>query len=185
MQLGWTNLWLPMLLSFSAGFAAYQLAARKRRPFVDPKMLEYLGEDGASSWRAYWMLELLLVILAVFTPVSSPWGFVIGLIPFVIGTVILFAGSWSRGMASGLLLKGGAYAYSRNPILTGRALVFIALLIMGLSEQPAYMFFLIAVFVSFLVVQRWIESEESYLERECGEEYIEYRKWVPRYLVFF
>jgi protein-S-isoprenylcysteine O-methyltransferase Ste14 len=190
-MLGWPNLWLPMLVCYGAAGAAFYLAGRGKRPFVAPRLLERFGEDAAALLRLRWMLEAAIFAAALFapmpafTPDGSRWGFVFGLLPLLVGGIVLAAGAYARGADPSLLPRGGAYAYSRNPILTGRALVLKGLILMGVSDSPAYMVFLLAVLVGLLATQRWIEMEEAFLESECGEEYIEYRKWVPRYFLFF
>ncbi len=184
-MVGWSNLWLPMVLCYVAAAVAFYVAGRGKRPFVEPKLLEHLGEDGAALLRLRSLLEATLVLLAVFVPIHSGWSFTFGLIGVLVGGLVLVAGAYSRGGDESVLLRSGAYAYSRNPILTGRCLMLLGLLAMGVADAPAYMLFALAAFVSILAMIRWIEAEEAFLEREGGEEYLEYRKWVPRYFLFF
>jgi protein-S-isoprenylcysteine O-methyltransferase Ste14 len=185
------TLWIPMLVAYGVGAVAFALASRGKRPYLEPRLLEYLGEDGASLWWARRALEVAIFATAVFTPIAaftpggSHWSFVFGLLFWLIGVAVLGSAAYSRGSDTAVLLKSGAYAYSRNPILAGRALVLGGLLIMGLGNSAAFMLFALAVFASFLAALRWIEAEEAFLERECGEEYLEYRKWVPRFFLFF
>jgi protein-S-isoprenylcysteine O-methyltransferase Ste14 len=99
----------------------------------------------------------------------------------VIGALVSTAGLLLRGWAAGHLAKnerlaaGGPYAYTRNPLYLGTALVAVGLVVA--SRQPALAVLFMAAFV--LVYLPVIELEEQHL-RDLFPEYEEYARRVPR-----
>jgi len=98
-----------------------------------------------------------------------------------IGAPLSIAGLLLRGWAAGHLAKnerlaaGGPYAYTRNPLYLGTALVAVGLVVA--SRQPALAVLFMAAFV--LVYLPVIELEEQHL-RDLFPEYEEYARRVPR-----
>ena len=76
------------------------------------------------------------------------------------------------------LMTDGPYKYTRNPMLVGVYIYDIGILIWLLSWWPLVVF---AVEVILLSLQ--VRSEEKRLEADFGEEYREYKRLVPRYLL--
>ena len=76
------------------------------------------------------------------------------------------------------LVKQGPYRYSRNPIYLGFLLLMIGL--------PLTFGFYWGAILSPVLVDAYnrliIEREEAYLERKFGQEYIEYKSKVRRWL---
>lgn len=109
-----------------------------------------------------------------------------GLIVLVAGCVLFLASLFRFGVEGrgtlapwdppARLVVTGPYAFVRNPMISGVILVLLAeglLLRSAPHLQWAGIFFLInAIFIPLL--------EEPLLKRKFGEEYIEYRKGVPR-----
>jgi protein-S-isoprenylcysteine O-methyltransferase Ste14 len=77
------------------------------------------------------------------------------------------------------LITGGIYAYSRNPMLMGMFLIFfgVGIIIGSLSLTVIYTPLLILIFY-FQVTK----IEEKEMELKFGQEYLEYKKRVPRFL---
>lgn len=75
------------------------------------------------------------------------------------------------------LVTSGAYRYSRNPQYTG----WIILLSGGavIARSPLALTLALAVVVAMRI---WIPHEERHLEEEFGDEYVRYRRQVPRFL---
>jgi len=98
-----------------------------------------------------------------------------------IGAPISIAGLLLRGWAAGHLAKnqrlaaGGPYAYTRNPLYLGTALVAAGLLVA--ARQPGLAVLFTAAFA--LVYLPAIELEEQHL-RNLFPEYEEYAQRVPR-----
>ena len=76
------------------------------------------------------------------------------------------------------ILSTGIYAYSRNPVYVAFCLVPIGI---GIFLNN---FWILVSFVpsSFLVYHIAIRKEEMYLERKFGEEYLQYKNQVRRWL---
>ena len=76
------------------------------------------------------------------------------------------------------LMTDGPYKFTRNPMLVGVYIYDIGVLLWLQSGWPIVVF---AVEIILLTLQ--IRSEEKRLEADFGEEYIEKKKRVPRYLI--
>ncbi|MBP5538558.1 MAG: isoprenylcysteine carboxylmethyltransferase family protein [Bacteroidales bacterium] len=76
------------------------------------------------------------------------------------------------------LMTDGPYKFTRNPMLVGVYIYDIGVLLWLQSGWPIVVF---AVEIILLTLQ--VRSEEKRLEADFGEEYIEYKKRVPRYLI--
>jgi protein-S-isoprenylcysteine O-methyltransferase Ste14 len=76
------------------------------------------------------------------------------------------------------LVQGGPYRFSRNPMYTGLALVYVGLSMLTNTVWPLLLLPLVLVALVFLVIHR----EERYLASAFGEEYEAYRRRVRRWL---
>ena len=76
------------------------------------------------------------------------------------------------------LMTDGPYSFSRNPMLVGVYVYDIGVLLWLHSWWPLAVF---AVEVALLTLQ--VRSEEKRLEADFGEEYLIYKRRVPRYLI--
>lgn len=86
-------------------------------------------------------------------------------------TVILFKPALS-------LQKTGIYGISRNPMYVGLVLAYI-----GITCSIGNWWNIILFPILFVIVQEYIiKREEKYLELEFGQQYIEYKKTVRRWL---
>lgn len=114
--------------------------------------------------------------------------FFIGLFFAVAGIVILIftislfirigRGTLAPWSPAKKLVTDGVYAYVRNPMITG---VFITLIGESLIVQSINIFIWALVFFVINSIY-FIISEEPGLEKRFGEEYIEYKRHVPRWI---
>jgi len=74
------------------------------------------------------------------------------------------------------LMTGGPYSLCRNPMLVGIYLYDLGVLVWLWSVPPLFIFL---VEVILLTVQ--VQSEEKRLEKDFGQDYLEYKKRVGRY----
>ncbi len=111
----------------------------------------------------------------------------IGIIILILNLIISAAAlihlrdSWRVGVLENQktdLVTTGIYKYSRNPYFVSYLLMFIAyaiilqnLVLLGLA------------LIGFGFVHSMIMKEEAYLTTEHGENYLQYKKEVPRYLI--
>jgi protein-S-isoprenylcysteine O-methyltransferase Ste14 len=76
------------------------------------------------------------------------------------------------------LVTDGAYRFTRNPIYLGMAALYVALAV-GLGLMWSFLFLpSILLAVDRLVIAR----EEAYLERRFGQEYVDYKQRVRRWI---
>jgi protein-S-isoprenylcysteine O-methyltransferase Ste14 len=113
------------------------------------------------------------------------WG--LGLLLCIAGmALILIAGGQFRFARTNVepwkpttaIVKSGVYAFSRNPIYLGMALIFGGLSVMADSVVALAMLPVVLVIVHYGVITR----EERYLEIKFGDAYREYRRSVRRWL---
>ena len=77
-----------------------------------------------------------------------------------------------------LLLTGGPYAFSRNPMYLGWGLIYLGI---GLAVNSAW---ILALFIPVVAYVHFVDirKEERRLEEQFGDEYLEYQRRVRRYL---
>jgi protein-S-isoprenylcysteine O-methyltransferase Ste14 len=76
------------------------------------------------------------------------------------------------------LVTDGLYAWSRNPIYAG-----FCLFNLGVGIAANNLWIVLSIFAgAWLVYKVAIEKEERYLEREFGQEYLDYKTRVRRWL---
>lgn len=137
------------------------------------------------------LLAILLIGLAVnfilhWSLPDWPAPFALGLVLVLLGTlVITWAGSeFSRhrttllpSEAASTVVKTGPYRYSRNPIYLSMMLVYSGIALM--FDSPLALILVLPVIV---LLNRQAKREERYLEGAFGDQYMEYKKRVPRWL---
>ena len=102
-----------------------------------------------------------------------------GLIIFA-SAIFSFGRSWRLGIdtkAAGKLVTGGVFSLTRNPIFLSVDLFFIGTFLI----YPT-IFFTISTLVVIFSIHLQVVQEERFLEREYGDEYLEYKRQVRRYL---
>lgn len=88
--------------------------------------------------------------------------------------------SWRAGIPDNdktTIITGGIYGFSRNPAFLGFDLVYIGVLIMFFNWT-----LLIFTLFAILMLHLQILQEERYLPTVFGQEYLEYKRKVRRYL---
>lgn len=76
------------------------------------------------------------------------------------------------------LIRHGVYAHTRNPLYLGNLLIILGL---GLIANNSW-WYLIVFPAFFFVYWSIVQAEEDFLLRQFGQEYIEYRHAVNRFL---
>ncbi len=76
------------------------------------------------------------------------------------------------------LVLTGPYRYSRNPLYFGGLLALLGLVIVWSSVVTAFLTFLVYLIFSYVFIKR----EEVILEEEFGDEYLEFKNRVKRWL---
>ncbi len=147
---------------------------------------------GKSSWqyRVSWILfymvfgiNILLIIFdwnsGLFT---SDLRWILGAPLIALGSLLLFWGIHTLGTknTSGIkdgFISVGPYRFTRNPQYVGDMVLFV-----GLSIISNSLYLWITHLLLILVFVVTPLAEETWLEEEYGESYLEYKKTSPRFL---
>ena len=125
-----------------------------------------------------------IYINTTFLPI---WVRYVGIVIAALGDVIFVISvftmkdSWRAGVSETdktELITEGIYQISRNPAFLGFDLVYIGVLLMFFN----WFLFLISVFAMIMFHLQIVNVEEEFLTSVFGEEYIEYKRTVNRYL---
>lgn len=103
-----------------------------------------------------------------------------GVIVFVI-SVVTMRDNWRAGVSKTdktELVTNGIYQISRNPAFLGFDLVYIGILLMFFNIG----LFIASAFAALMFHLQIVNVEEDFLLAAFGEEYLEYRKRVCRYI---
>jgi protein-S-isoprenylcysteine O-methyltransferase Ste14 len=94
---------------------------------------------------------------------------------------LIYSGGFTRRseLNAPYLLKEGPYSLVRNPIYFGNLVNLIGIIV---AMNLNFILSLVLFFLIFLIYFLIILSEEKFLEKRFGEEYIIYKKNVPRIL---
>ncbi len=136
------------------------------------------------KYRSYTPIPFLLVM--IFWPDPNIWSLIIGFIIALTGELIRlwgvsYAGSETRTTTVGgsRLVISGPFAHVRNPLYVGNILLYFGVGVMSFALFPYLQIFALI----FFVVQYWliVGEEEKYLAQSFGEDYMNYKKNVPRF----
>jgi len=116
----------------------------------------------------------------------TPWNRFVGVVLFTLGT-ILFVLAFKQMRDLGVspdhedeppeLLTDGPYRISRNPIYLGNCLQYIGLSLIANSVWAAGLIVPLLIYLN-----RVTKREEAYLEERFGDDFIQYRDDVGRWL---
>jgi len=139
-------------------------------------------DSAYAAWAARWRVPLGFLLGAAYLLLSRP---TVKLL--IAGGAVAAAGLALRAFAAGHLAKNqrlamsGPYAYTRNPLYFGSALMGVGFAVAGGRWIVA-----LACLVFFAAVYGpVIRREEEYLRREFGEVYDRYAQRVPLFLPRF
>ncbi len=105
---------------------------------------------------------------------------IIGVIVFII-SVLTMQDSWRAGVSKAEkteLVTGGIYQISRNPAFLGFDLVYIGMVMMFFN----WGLLVTSIFAVVMLHLQIVNVEEDFLMEVFGEEYLEYKEKVCRYL---
>lgn len=100
-----------------------------------------------------------------------------GITLFVLGLQRFQSFGQVTGTEVGGLVTSGVYSVSRNPQYIGWILLLVGVAVT--ARSPVALGLALAVVIAMNI---WIPQEERHLEREFGDEYLRYRRDVPRFL---
>ena len=138
------------------------------------------------KYRSYTPLPFIVVMLIYEN--ANIWSLISGFIIVIIGESIrLWGVSWAGSETRTTDKPGGSYlvisgpfAHLRNPLYLGNILIYAAIGLMSFAIFPYLQIFALAFF--FVQYYFIIKSEEGFLIKEYGDQYIEYSKNVRRFI---
>jgi len=115
------------------------------------------------------------------------WGMYIGFALNLVGAIFVILGwkeihkfYWSKEEGKGRLVTGGIYAYVRHPQYAGFILITLGMLIHW-TTIPLLIMWPILVLLYYRLAKR----EEGEMEKEFGNEYVEYIRKTPMFIPFW
>ena len=132
---------------------------------------------------------LIVELISIYLNTSSLpiWARYIGIVMAILGDVLFVVSvltmrdSWRAGVSETdktELITNGIYQISRNPAFLGFDLVYIGLLLMFFN----WIMFVVSIFAIVMFHLQIVNVEEDFLIISFGNEYLEYKKKVNRYL---
>jgi len=103
--------------------------------------------------------------------------FIIVMIIAIILGVLSHKVLFSRNHVATSLIKNGVFAHVRHPMYLSMLLVYIALIVLTMSLASIILWIVI-----FIFYNKMATYEEKDLERIVGQEYLEYKKKVPKWI---
>ena len=182
------------ILVMAVFYIAYFTKAALQRKQGVQTMILGKGDKPAEKRRIEVWLKVTTFLLP-FVELASIWlnllampTFVlwIGIAVALLGVVFFIAGmltmrdSWRAGIPEQKetnLVTIGIYRFSRNPAFVGFDLIYLGILIAYPNAWHAT-----SVALALCLFHQQIKNEESFLEKAFGQEYLDYKKNVRRYL---
>lgn len=136
-------------------------------------------DKGYAAWAARWRVPFGFAVGVAYLILSQPTARLL-----VAGSGVALVGLLLRACAAGFLEKnqslstGGPYAYTRNPLYLGSALMGVGFALAGRSWTMALALVGLFVLVYWPVMRR----EERFLRQKFGEVYDIYSKKSPFFL---
>jgi protein-S-isoprenylcysteine O-methyltransferase Ste14 len=180
-QLGLFNLWFPFLLIY-ASIWIYMIVINKKtgRQIEDPEIYSILSKQ--SGFVFGFLPTLLLFAVSIFVPIQFGRYFNIGVLLAIIGSIINLMCFNSFANNPNPLNTKGIYKYSRNPMYVSGLLVFSGIVLMGFENGIVSYIFIFFFLIWILSTHYMVIMEERFLTKKYGDEYLEYKKKVRRYL---
>jgi len=145
-------------------------------------------------YRALFPIPLVIVALIFAKP--SIYSLILGSVLVLMGVILRviclgYLGVKSRDEVPNIanLITAGPYRYTRNPVYIANIIIATGITIFsfgGYGILVSIISALIVIFVYFLFYNYLvIPAEERFLEEKFKEDYLEYKKVVPRWLINF
>lgn len=153
--------------------------------------MKNLAEIGF-RYRALFPIPFALAVLILAKPTLN--SLILGSIMIIMGAVLRatclgYLGVKSRDEVPNIanLITAGPYRFTRNPIYIANILIALGFSIFALGGYNIIVNILISTFVVLIYFSFYnffvIPAEEKFLTQKFGQEYIEYKNMVPRWLI--
>ncbi|MFW9996998.1 MAG: methyltransferase family protein [Candidatus Odinarchaeota archaeon] len=128
-----------------------------------------------------WVLDSFLFKLSIFLAASIPLLFRLGIAFIILLTGCYLAGSGLRIVFKEVrdppsVIRKGVFAHTRHPIYLAAMFVYLASVIATISLVSLLLLVLIFIFYNYIA-----SYEEKMLVQKFGQEYLEYKKIVPKW----
>ncbi|GAH38370.1 unnamed protein product, partial [marine sediment metagenome] len=179
-EIGWLNGWIFMLIFFLIfGIVIKTCPKEVITRLYDNKgwtRTQYIFTKLAK------LCALIHLILVIFTPLNiGSIEFIIGISIFLIGTIgFVIAVINFKKAPLDKPITSGLYKISRNP-----QIMTLLLVSFGTSLMIGSWIAIIIIIVSAIFLHFRILGEEKRLTQQYGDAFLEYKKKVPRYFIFF
>lgn len=178
-RIGLLNAWLPLLIYVSIqAIVTFSCPKEVRKRLIDRKGWTKKQKAFTALGKLFSLTNIILFFLS---PLVFDVFFIIGICFYVIGIIALSTAIINfKNAPLGKPITSGFYKISRNPQIVSIYIIFLGHIFMigsGIS--------LIIVFGSIIGSHFSILGEEKRLTQQYGESYLEYKKKVPRYFIFF
>ncbi len=129
-----------------------------------------------------WILDSWILLLSDWLNefVPSIVRLILFITVLVLALIILFLSHktlFDHNEPSDTLITSGILGRVRNPLYLGILLIYVAVLLLSISIISIVLFIII-----FLIYNWMVNFEEKKLEKIFGNEYLEYKKKVPKWI---
>lgn len=180
LEIGWLNGWI--FLAIHVLIQALFMASCPKE--VKVRLLDRKG------WKKSQRITMLVgkisslinIILIILTPLKiGSIDFIVGIILFSIGIIGLSTAilNFKKAPLNTPITKG-LYKISRNPQMVSIYIIFL-----GYSFVIGSLLSIVLLIISISCSHFSILGEEKRLTEQYGESYLEYKKKIPRYFLFF
>jgi len=178
--LDWLNGWVLLVIFYASYFILLRIFPKE----TVARLYDNTGwkEDQAKASKIGLPFALAALILILFTPLTIDQPvFWIGLVLALIGQAgFIYSLHTFNITPLGEPVTAGLYKISRNPQWVAFAIIMI-----GFSLMVGSWTVLMLLLVRVIMNHFRILGEERALELQYGKSYLEYKKSVPRYFLFF
>jgi protein-S-isoprenylcysteine O-methyltransferase Ste14 len=181
LELGWFNGWIFLMVHVVLQ-AIFILTCSKE---VKVRLFDR-GTGWTKTQKTFTLIGKVFGLINIILIILSPLKF--GSIEFIIGLIIFLIGI--TGLVTSIInfknapfdkpIATGLYKVSRNP-----QIVMVYIIILGYTLLIGSWLSMIILIFSFMGQHFSLLGEERRLTEQYGDSYLEYKKKVPRYLLFF
>jgi len=181
LELGWFNGWIFLMVHVVLQ-AIFILTCSKE---VKVRLFDR-GTGWTKTQKTFTLIGKIFGLINIILIILSPLKF--GSIEFIIGLIIFLIGL--TGLVISILnfknapfdkpITTGLYKVSRNP-----QIITVYIIILGYTLLIGSWLSMILLFFSFMGQHFSLLGEERRLTEQYGDSYLEYKKKVPRYFLFF
>ena len=178
--LGWLNGWFPLLIYVSIqAIVAFSCPKEVRARLIDRKEWTRQQKVFTVIGKLCSLINIIILFISPLTIGSAE--FLIGIFFYFIGIITLSTAiiNFKNAPLTKPIITG-LYKISRNPQIVSIYIIFLGLILMigsGIS--------LIILLGSITGSHFSILGEEKRLKEQYGDSYLEFKKKVPRYFIFF